>query len=72
MEGRVDDCKGERIAVLPLAPAVDNYAVTILPPARIEPREGKHDLCFTFTRKSVDPIWAIDSVELRADAAGTE
>lgn len=72
LEVRIDDCKGARIAVLPLAPAVDNFAVTTLPPAQIKPREGKHDLCFTFTRKSVDPVWVIDSVELRTDAAGAE
>ncbi|WP_116810789.1 family 20 glycosylhydrolase [Steroidobacter cummioxidans] len=73
LEVRLDDCKGERIAVLPLAPAVKNYAVTTLPSASIAPREGIHDLCFMFTRKSVDPIWVIDSIELKTDAvAGTE
>lgn len=72
LEVRIDGCKGERIAVLPLAPAVDNYAVTTLPPAQIKSREGKHDLCFTFTRKSMDPIWVIDSIELQAGAAGTK
>jgi len=73
LEVRLDDCKGERIAVLPLAPAVRNYAVTTLPRARITPREGMHDLCFMFTRNSVDPIWVIDSIELQADTvAGTE
>ncbi len=73
LEVRVDDCKGERIAVLPLAPAVDNYAVTKLPPAKIAPREGKHDLCFMFTQKSVDPTWVIDSIQLQTStAAGTE
>ena len=65
LEVRIDDCKGERIAVLPLAPAVSNYAVTTLPPVDIQPRSGKHDLCFTFTQKSVDPMWAIDSVALQ-------
>jgi len=73
LEVRVDDCKGERIAVLPLAPAVENFAVTTLPAASITPRDGTHDLCFVFTRKSIDPIWAIDSIELKSDtAAGTE
>jgi hexosaminidase len=70
LEVRVDDCKGERIAVLPLAPAVGNFAVTTLPAVSIAPREGLHDLCFMFTRKSIDPIWVIDSIELKA--AGTE
>jgi hexosaminidase len=70
LEVRLDDCKGERIAVLPLAPAVNNFAVTELPAAKIVPREGRHDLCFSFTRKSVDPIWVIDSVQLRTSSAG--
>ncbi|MFC4311372.1 family 20 glycosylhydrolase [Steroidobacter flavus] len=73
LEVRVDDCNGERIAVLPLAPAVGNFAVTTLPAATIKPREGLHDLCLTFTRKSIDPIWTIDSIELKTTtAAGTE
>lgn len=73
LEVRIDSCEGERIAVLPLAPAVGNFAVTTLPPATLTPREGKHDLCLTFTRKSIDPIWAIDAIELQtATVAGTE
>jgi hexosaminidase len=73
LEVRVDDCNGERIAVLPLAPAAGNFAVTTLPAASIKPREGLHDLCLTFTRKSIDPIWTIDSIELKTTrAAGTE
>jgi hexosaminidase len=73
LEVRVDDCKGERIAVLPLAPAIGNFAVTTLPAASIKPREGLHDLCLTFTRKHIDPIWVVDSIELKSDtAAGTE
>ncbi|MET0534371.1 MAG: family 20 glycosylhydrolase [Steroidobacter sp.] len=64
LEVRVDGCSGERIAVLPLALAVTNHAVTKLPPATIPPRAGKHDLCFTFTQKTLDPIWVLGSVEL--------
>jgi N-acetyl-beta-hexosaminidase len=64
LEVRVDGCQGETIAVLPLAPAVANNEVTTLPAASVPAREGKHDLCFMFTRSSVDPIWAIDSVQL--------
>ncbi|MBL8268930.1 family 20 glycosylhydrolase [Steroidobacter sp.] len=69
LEVRVDGCAGERIAVLPLAPAVDNFAVSELPSVPFEPREGKHDLCFMFTQKQLDPIWVIDSIELRSGAS---
>jgi hexosaminidase len=73
LEVRLDDCNGERIAVLPLAPAVGNFAVTTLPAVSIAAREGRHDLCLAFTRKSIDPIWVIDAIELQTHTvAGTE
>lgn len=65
LEVRIDSCTGERIAVLPLAPAASNQAVTVLPEVQLKARDGRHDLCFTFTRRSVDPTWVIDSIELR-------
>ncbi|HXV39933.1 MAG TPA: family 20 glycosylhydrolase [Steroidobacteraceae bacterium] len=64
LEVRVGGCDGEPAAVLPLAPAADRDAVTRLPAARIDPRAGRHDLCFTFTQNGVDPLWAIDWVGL--------
>ena len=64
LEIRLDGCEGELIASLPLAPAVANDGVTRLPPATIEPRVGTHDLCMTFSGRSIDPMWAIDSIEL--------
>jgi hexosaminidase len=72
LEVRIDGCEGERIAVMPLAPAVSEYAVTKLPAVTVEPKEGKHDLCFTFTQKSVDPTWVIDAIELQPSSTGTE
>lgn len=63
LEVHLDSCTGERIAVLPLAPAVANDTVTTLH-ALLAPQMGVHDLCFVFTRRSVDPIWAIDWVQL--------
>jgi len=50
---------------MPLAPAVASDTVTRLPPAAIQPRGGTHDLCLTFTGRGIDPMWAIDSIELR-------
>jgi hexosaminidase len=64
LEVRIDGCDGERIAVLPLAPAASNPAVTTLPPAPLTARTGRHDLCFTFTQRGVDPMWAIREVGL--------
>jgi hexosaminidase len=66
LEVRLDNCEGEKLATLPLAPAASSYTVTSLPPAKIAPHAGQHDLCFIFTRKAVDPVWVIDSIELTA------
>ncbi|MET0272288.1 MAG: family 20 glycosylhydrolase [Phenylobacterium sp.] len=63
LEVRLDRCTGEPVAIVSLAPALHNPAVTELraPLPRIE---GRHDLCFSFTRPGVDPIWAVAGVEL--------
>jgi hexosaminidase len=62
-EVRAGGCDGERIAVLPLAPALANPAVTRLR-APIAPRRGIADLCFTYTARGPEPMWAIDAVQL--------
>jgi hexosaminidase len=64
LEIRLDSCEGERIGVLPLSPAVSRNGVTTLPAAKISSRAGTHDLCLRFTRRGIDPIWAIDFVQL--------
>jgi hexosaminidase len=64
LEVRVDGCNGERIAVMPLQPAVANNAVTQLPTAKIAHLEGTHDLCLKFTQRSHDPMWVVDWVRL--------
>jgi hexosaminidase len=62
-EVRAGNCDGERIAVLPLAPAHANPGVTRLV-APIIRREGRQDLCITYTANGVNPMWAIDGIEL--------
>jgi hexosaminidase len=64
LEVRVDGCDGERIALMPLQPAVANNAVTQLPAAKLAHREGIHDLCLKFTQRSIDPLWVLDRVRL--------
>ncbi|MGC2212258.1 MAG: family 20 glycosylhydrolase [Silvibacterium sp.] len=56
-------CKGKPIAVLPLEPATHSDAVTKLA-ASLPAMSGTHDLCFTFTRPTLDPMWVIDWVQL--------
>jgi hexosaminidase len=64
LEVRVNGCDGVSVAVLPLAAAVDNDAVTQLPSVRLASLAGHHDLCFTFTQAQLDPLWAIDWVQV--------
>ncbi len=59
-----DGCEGPLIASLPMAPATHETGVTVLS-APIAPMTGAHDLWFTFTALSVDPISVIDWVQLR-------
>jgi hexosaminidase len=68
LEVRLDGCESEPRAVLPLAAAAGNDAVTVLPPVALPPAvrslQGSHSLCFTFTQRTLDPLWAIDWVQL--------
>jgi hexosaminidase len=65
VEIRADGCAGEPIAILPLAPAAPNPAVTILR-APIRPLSGRHDLCVTYTARGPEPMWAVAAVQLEA------
>jgi hexosaminidase len=56
-------CAGKPIVSLPLQPALNNNALTMLQ-AAFPAMSGKHDLCFTFTRDNNDFIWAVNSIQL--------
>jgi hexosaminidase len=64
LEIRFDDCNGKVVASGSLEPAVANYGLTPLPNIELPSQEGQHDICFTFTRAKIDPIWAIGGLEL--------
>jgi hexosaminidase len=64
-----DGCAGALLATLPLAPALVSQGVTRLE-APIAAPAGRHDLCFTFTQKSLDPLWVVDRVRLEASPGG--
>lgn len=64
LEVRLDSCTGDVLAQISLEPAVKQPALTTIS-APLPPRSGAHDLCFMFTGKSHDPLWAIDNVRLR-------
>ncbi|MFI4968833.1 MAG: family 20 glycosylhydrolase [Lysobacterales bacterium] len=60
---KVDACTGATIATLLLDRAFASPALTTLE-AHLAPLAGMHDLCFMFSGRGPDPLWAIDSVQL--------
>lgn len=62
-EVRAGSCDGERIAVLPLAPARNNPELTRLV-APLPPRAARETLCITYTARGVNPMWGLKQVEL--------
>jgi hexosaminidase len=59
LQMHLDSCDGALTAI-PLPPATAGATLT----APLPQIQGTHDLCFTFTRATVDPMWAIDTVQL--------
>ena len=64
LEVRADGCDGAPLVVVPLAPAVDNDAVTVLPQVGLPHLAGTHELCLRFAQPGLDPMWAIDWLQL--------
>jgi hexosaminidase len=64
LEVRRDTCDGPLIATVPLASATRTSGVAEVS-GSILPQEGAHDLCMTFTQKSVDPYWVLDRLTLQ-------
>ena len=68
LEVHLDGCDGALYVRLPLAPAAASNAVTVLPPAAVPKVSGTHDLCLRFAQRGVNPLWALDFIELRTAA----
>ena len=64
LEVHADSCDSEPIALLPLAPAAGNDAVTVLPQVALPHLTGTHDLCLRFTQRTLDPMWSVDWIQL--------
>ena len=64
LEVRVDDCAGAILKVLPLPPASSADGLAELPAQKLPPLAGRHDVCLRFARPSLDPLWALDWVEI--------
>jgi hexosaminidase len=57
-------CEGDLLAVLPLRDAARNRGVTVLSQELSRRTTASTDLCFRFTADQLDPLWAIDWIEL--------
>ena len=64
LEIHVDGCDTPAYALLPLAAAASAPGVATLPAQRLPRLPGRHDLCLRFARPRLDPLWAIDWVEV--------
>lgn len=60
---RLDDCEGPVFAAISLAPAHADPSVTSLTGA-IPAADGRHDLCLRFSAKDIDPLWALNWIQL--------
>ena len=64
LEIHADGCDTPAIASLPLAAAAKASGVTVLPAQQLPRLPGRHDLCLRFARPRLDPMWALDWVEI--------
>jgi hexosaminidase len=64
LEVRVDGCDGTLLKALPLPPAAGADRRTELAPQKLPALAGRHDVCLRFARPSLDPLWALDWVEI--------
>ncbi len=64
LEVRIDGCDGEPVALLPLAAADGRLGITTLSGVRLPARPGRHDVCLRFARPTLDPMWALDWVDI--------
>ncbi|HEX4847604.1 MAG TPA: family 20 glycosylhydrolase [Novosphingobium sp.] len=61
---RLDGCAGPELARLPLAPLVGKQGINELGARLKAPLSGRHDLCITFARPRIDPLWVLDRLTL--------
>jgi hexosaminidase len=64
LEIHVDGCANAAVATVALGDAAAHNGVTTLPPVILPRGSGLHDLCLRFARPRLDPLWALDWVEI--------
>ena len=65
LEIRIDGCDGAPIATQPLPAMPADKLVNRLREVRLPARQGRHDVCLRIARPRLDPMWALDWVEIR-------
>jgi hexosaminidase len=65
LQVRIDRCDGPVVVTQPLPPMPANKLVSTLRKVGLPARAGRHDICLRFTRPRLDPMWALDWVEIR-------
>jgi hexosaminidase len=65
LEVRLDGCDGPVVATQPLPSMPAGKLVNTLPRIALPARPGRHDICMRFARPRLDPMWALDWVEIR-------
>lgn len=63
LEVRLDGCEGAPALLIPLSEAARSDGVTVVNGV-LPAVAGRHDLCLTFTRNGIDPLWGVDWVRL--------
>jgi hexosaminidase len=63
LEVRLDGCAGERIAAIPLGAVARGPALGTVS-SKLPAKGGVHDLCLTFTARTVEPTLVLDQVTL--------
>ncbi|KQY29509.1 beta-hexosaminidase [Caulobacter sp. Root487D2Y] len=63
LEVRIDGCGGQRIAAIPLGAAARGPGLATVSGV-LPKRGGVHDLCLTFTARTVEPTLVLDQVTL--------
>jgi hexosaminidase len=64
LEIHVDGCETAAVATMALHDAAAHEGVTELPSVNLPRGSGLHDLCLRFARPRLDPLWALDWVEI--------
>jgi hexosaminidase len=65
LEVRMDHCDGPVIATQPLPAMPADKLVNPLREIVLPAQPGRHDVCLRFARPKLDPMWALDWVEIR-------